>query len=123
MNQYCKTIEGNINILFSLLSKALDQEYIGEPVSQLAHALQAAEYAKILYPNDDEFILAALLHDIGHICVEENQNNYMIMKNSDNRNNNNGNNDNNNNNNDNNADNISVEYLKMKQFNMRHLFF
>ena len=43
----------------------MDAYYYGEPVSQLAHALQAAQSAREAGAND-EFILAALLHDIGH---------------------------------------------------------
>jgi predicted HD phosphohydrolase len=39
-------------------------DYIGEPVSVIAHSLQAAHFAKPL--GDDEVMVAALLHDIGH---------------------------------------------------------
>ncbi len=44
------------------------EEYHGEPVSQLEHAVQAAELARKSHPNDPEFILAAFLHDYGHLC-------------------------------------------------------
>ncbi|HEX2679089.1 MAG TPA: HD domain-containing protein [Polyangiales bacterium] len=50
------------------LSCAEDREYIGEPVSQLAHALQCAELARDAGGSDHE-ILAALFHDIGHIAA------------------------------------------------------
>ncbi len=40
--------------------------YYGEAVTQLQHALQAAEAARRA-GADDECILAALLHDIGHM--------------------------------------------------------
>nr|POE72044.1 uncharacterized protein CFP56_11920 [Quercus suber] len=40
-------------------------DYIGEAISQLAHALQAAHLAKE-HTADEETIIAALLHDIGH---------------------------------------------------------
>ncbi|MFZ2990462.1 phosphonate degradation HD-domain oxygenase [Ideonella sp.] len=43
--------------------------YAGEPVSQLAHALQSALLAEQA-GADDELITAALLHDIGHLLVE-----------------------------------------------------
>ena len=43
-------------------------DYIGEPVSQLEHALQAAYFASRT-PASDCLILAALLHDIGHIIA------------------------------------------------------
>jgi len=39
----------------------------GEGVTQLDHALQCAKFAADV-TDDEETILAALLHDIGHIC-------------------------------------------------------
>jgi len=42
-------------------------EYAGEKVSQLEHMVQAAQMAEE-EGYDDEVILAAFLHDIGHIC-------------------------------------------------------
>lgn len=44
------------------------EEYHGEPVSQLQHAMQAAELAQQSRPDDPEFVLAAFLHDFGHLC-------------------------------------------------------
>jgi predicted HD phosphohydrolase len=38
--------------------------YDGEPVDQLEHALQCAELAAQERPNDDEYVVACLLHDI-----------------------------------------------------------
>ena len=43
------------------------QAYDGEPVSQLEHAAQTAELARTLQPDDPEFVLAAFLHDVGHL--------------------------------------------------------
>ena len=43
-----------------------DMEYHGEAVSQLEHALQTAQIARDEGGSDEE-IIAALLHDIGHI--------------------------------------------------------
>ena len=40
--------------------------YVGEPVSQLEHALQAAHHAQ-QDDADDHLVVAALLHDIGHL--------------------------------------------------------
>ncbi len=40
--------------------------YVGEPVSQLEHALQAAYHAE-QRGADDALVVAALLHDIGHL--------------------------------------------------------
>lgn len=41
--------------------------YIGEPVSIIEHSLQAAHFTKLKIPNDDELVIANLLHDIGHV--------------------------------------------------------
>src|SRR5262245_40111774 len=44
-------------------------DYIGEPVSQLEHALQCAYFAEHS-GHSDEVVLASLFHDIGHFAVE-----------------------------------------------------
>ena len=44
------------------------EEYAGEKVSQLEHMGQAAQLAS-QQGYDEEVVLAAFLHDIGHICV------------------------------------------------------
>jgi phosphonate degradation associated HDIG domain protein len=49
-----------------LLAGSASEAYYGEPVTQLEHALQTAELARTA-GADDETILAALLHDIGHV--------------------------------------------------------
>ena len=41
-------------------------DYIGEPVSQIEHMSQCAEYA-IAAGSDNEIILGAFFHDIGHL--------------------------------------------------------
>jgi phosphonate degradation associated HDIG domain protein len=43
-----------------------DAAYVGEPVSQLEHALQAAYHAEQAGASD-ALIVAALLHDVGHL--------------------------------------------------------
>lgn len=48
------------------------EEYAGEAVTQLQHMFQAGELARNA-GSDDELILAAFLHDIGHICVSADQ--------------------------------------------------
>lgn len=54
--------------IFDLYRQHGHAEYIGEPVSQLEHACQAGELA--LNANaDPEVVLAAFLHDIGHLCA------------------------------------------------------
>jgi phosphonate degradation associated HDIG domain protein len=51
-------------------------EYAGEKVSQLEHMAQSAQLAAA-QEMDDTFVLAAFLHDIGHICVAAQHNNTM----------------------------------------------
>ncbi len=51
-------------------------EYAGEKVSQLEHMVQAAQLAE-LDGFDEEVILAAFLHDIGHIAEEATGENEM----------------------------------------------
>jgi 2-amino-1-hydroxyethylphosphonate dioxygenase (glycine-forming) len=51
-------------------------EYAGEKVSQLEHMLQAAQLAEEK-GFDEEVILAAFLHDIGHITEKANGENEM----------------------------------------------
>ena len=45
------------------------EQYAGEPVTQLAHALQAALLAE-RDGADDELVTAALVHDIGHLLID-----------------------------------------------------
>ncbi len=47
-----------------------DMEYHGESVSQLEHALQTAQIARDEGGKDEE-VIAALLHDIGHIWPDD----------------------------------------------------
>jgi 2-amino-1-hydroxyethylphosphonate dioxygenase (glycine-forming) len=56
------------NELIERLSRAQDQ-YFGEPVTQLEHALQCANLARQA-KADDDLVLAALLHDIGHLIAD-----------------------------------------------------
>jgi phosphonate degradation associated HDIG domain protein len=61
--------EAIINEVFSFYERFGDDDYIGEPVSQLEHMSQAAALAEA-EGYDDEVILAAFFHDIGHLCTE-----------------------------------------------------
>lgn len=63
-------IDSRVETVLSLLERAAFADYIGEGVSQLAHALQAAELALRAGANNDT-VLAALLHDVGHVCAGE----------------------------------------------------
>ncbi|SEM82247.1 phosphonate degradation operons associated HDIG domain protein [Pseudomonas sp. ok272] len=55
--------------VFALYERFGASDYIGEPVSQIEHMSQAAERA-MAEGFDDEVVLAAFFHDIGHICTE-----------------------------------------------------
>src|ERR1700733_7968744 len=62
--------EDIIDQVFALYEKYGDEDYIGEPVLQLEHMSQAAALAEE-EGFDDEVILAAFFHDIGHLCADE----------------------------------------------------
>ncbi|KAB8416347.1 hypothetical protein FH972_024867 [Carpinus fangiana] len=51
--------------IIELLTSRGESDYIGEPISQLAHSLQAAHFAASSGEADEQTIVAALLHDIG----------------------------------------------------------
>jgi phosphonate degradation associated HDIG domain protein len=51
-------------------------EYAGEKLTQLEHMVQAAQLAEE-QGYDEEVILAAFLHDIGHICEDGHGDNEM----------------------------------------------
>ena len=57
--------------IISLYQQHGGEEYAGEKVSQLEHMVQSAQIAA--YNGfDQDVVLAAFLHDIGHICVMQN---------------------------------------------------
>jgi len=56
-----------VNEVFALYEKFGAEDYIGEPVSQIEHMCQAAQLAEA-EGYDDEIILGAFFHDIGHLC-------------------------------------------------------
>ena len=68
--------------IISLYQQYGNDEYAGEKVSQSAHMLQAAQLAK-KSGYDDDIVLAAFLHDIGHICsaayIHEDMNGFGVM--------------------------------------------
>lgn len=66
-----RDVDEVVETVLSLFRRHGHAEYHGEAVSQLEHAVQAAQLARNLRPDDSEFILAAFLHDIGHLCVAD----------------------------------------------------
>jgi phosphonate degradation associated HDIG domain protein len=61
----------SIDDIQTLFDQHGHEQYTGEPVTQLEHALQAALLAEQNGAND-ELITAALLHDIGHLIQTNN---------------------------------------------------
>ena len=55
-----------IDAIFETFGERGDEAYYGEPVSQREHALQAAHLAE-REGSPDSLVVAALLHDIGHL--------------------------------------------------------
>lgn len=53
----------------TLFSQRGAEQYTGEPVTQLEHALQSAWLAEQA-GADDELVTAALLHDLGHLLAD-----------------------------------------------------
>ena len=63
------SVDSRLETLLGWLRSAAQADYIGEDVSQLGHALQCATLA--MRQNDPELVLAALLHDIGHLAPSD----------------------------------------------------
>lgn len=53
----------------TLFARRGHEQYAGEPVTQLEHALQTAALAEAA-GADDELVTACLLHDLGHLLHE-----------------------------------------------------
>jgi len=68
MTPRASTPEEIVNEIFALYEQHGDEDYIGEPISQLEHMSQAAMLAQA-EGYDDEVVLAAFFHDIGHLCA------------------------------------------------------
>jgi predicted HD phosphohydrolase len=64
------TINNVVNEILSLYQQFGNSDYIGEPVSQIEHMCQCSALAQ-QNGHDDEVILAAFFHDIGHLCEQD----------------------------------------------------
>jgi phosphonate degradation associated HDIG domain protein len=62
--------------VFQVYAEKGQDDYIGEAISQIEHACQSAQMA-VEEGYDDEVILAAFLHDIGHLCAKKDPRNDM----------------------------------------------
>ncbi len=60
-------IQQTANEIISLYDRYGNEDYIGEPVSQIEHMCQCAQLAEAK-GADNETVLAAFFHDIGHLC-------------------------------------------------------
>ena len=59
-----------VDEVFELLASGGGAAYFGEPVTVLEHSLQAAHFIRKRH-GSDELIVAALLHDVGHLLHTE----------------------------------------------------
>lgn len=62
--------EARAEVLLNFLADSINTDYIGEPISQLEHALQAAACG-LKNQSPDEVVLGALFHDIGHLIAPD----------------------------------------------------
>jgi putative nucleotidyltransferase with HDIG domain len=62
--------DARADAVLAVLAASATSDYIGEEVNQLEHALQAAHFARQAGASDAQ-VLAALMHDIGHLLDPE----------------------------------------------------
>ena len=69
MNSYSNlaNLLDGVTFVFDLYRNFGDSDYIGEEVTQLQHALQCAYLASLEYPEDNEIIVGAFLHNVGNL--------------------------------------------------------
>lgn len=65
-------LQQRLEAVFGLYEISGSDEYVGESVSVLEHSFQAAQLAE-KEGFDDEVILAAFFHDIGHFLPNQNE--------------------------------------------------
>ncbi len=65
-----RNVEQRVEEVFNWYFQRGTDDYIGEPVSQIEHMSQSAQLA-MAEGYDDEGVLAAFFHDIGHICAHD----------------------------------------------------
>lgn len=65
-----ESIEASVAQIIGLYSSQGANGYIGEGVTQLQHASQAADQARAA-GYDDDVVCAAFLHDVGHLCAHD----------------------------------------------------
>jgi len=60
----------DLDAIETLFRRHGHEQYAGEPVTQLQHALQTAHLAEAS-GADDELVTACLLHDLGHLLADQ----------------------------------------------------
>lgn len=70
-----QSISAALDELCGIYEKRGAENYIGENISQIEHAYQSAELAE-RNGEEEDVILAAFFHDIGHLCEGEDMNSY-----------------------------------------------
>ena len=60
------SVKDRVDTIFSYYEKYGDHDYIGEPVTQIEHMVQAAMFAEH-DRRSKELVIALFLHDIGHL--------------------------------------------------------
>jgi 2-amino-1-hydroxyethylphosphonate dioxygenase (glycine-forming) len=82
MDLFDKSKRERVDEVFGLYKKFGQADYIGEPVSQIEHMCQSAQLAE-KEGFDEEVIIAAFFHDIGHLFAMdqdlENMGGYGVM--------------------------------------------
>ena len=62
--------DSRVDQIFNYFNKFGEDDYIGEEVTQIEHMTQAAMLAEENNENE-EFIVACLLHDLGHLLTKD----------------------------------------------------
>lgn len=70
MTELTRSPQQAVAQVFGLYETRGGEDYIGEPVSQLEHMWQAAALAEAA-GADEEVVLAAFFHDLGHLCAPD----------------------------------------------------
>lgn len=70
-NDTAVSVKTAVSVVAESFQSMGDEPYFGEPVTHEEHALQCAALAEES-GYDEDIIVAALLHDIGHICAPDN---------------------------------------------------
>ena len=68
MQNELPSAESVVDKIMKIIESGKHYDYIGEEITQYEHAIQCAYQARKA-GCDDQIVIAALLHDIGHLCA------------------------------------------------------